>query len=710
MDARPAAEINDVLGQMLPGGLFGPLFAEAFDLYGVVGAEGRVVSMNGAIFEKTKSDPALLTGQVLSETVYWQSTENTSALLAAAVADALAGTHRRLVLDFRLGVNQSVPIELFLFPIDPGESGPMAIVAGRRSGTEFHDEEAGHYAVLTEAAGAAGAGLFVWDIESGRARSIPRTNELLGISPYEPLEYEAFISAIHPDDRQRIAAFINDAENRPGRFDQEFRVVYPDGKTQWIRAEGKIVGTSEKAGPRILGKLRQITAEKVASEELSKIYERERKAREEATEANRAKDFFLTLVSHELRAPLNAIMGWSKILLSKELDEETRRNALETIERSAQVQAKLINDLVDSARVASGKLRLEYRPTNLFKLVRGAVQAHQPAATSRELEFTFSADREDLVVFADANRLQQVFGNIISNAIKFTEPGGKVSVELASDDSTATVRISDTGQGIKADALTAIFRQFSQGQSESGKNSAGFGLGLSIAKILAERHGGTISAESDGPGQGSVFTVRLPLKDAPAAVAKAEPARPDARRLEGLKILIVEDDPDSREVLQLFLQQNGADIHAAMDTKQASAMLNGSNGRLPDLIISDLAMPGEDGLSFISRIRSLDADSGGAIPAIALSAFTSEQSRDEALAAGFQRYATKPFDPEPLVNLILELTKQSGSGLLLELRTAFVVFAKNYADLTGASLMNENSATISSPVLQPSRPTSTLSP
>ncbi|HMS10580.1 MAG TPA: PAS domain-containing sensor histidine kinase, partial [Pyrinomonadaceae bacterium] len=496
MDARPAAEINDVLGQMLPGGLFGPLFAEAFDLYGVVGAEGRVVSMNGAIFEKTKSDPALLTGQVLSETVYWQSTENTSALLASAVADALAGTQRHLVLDFRLGVNQSVPIELFLFPIDQGDSGPMAIVAGRRSGTEFHDEEAGHYAVLTEAAGAAGAGLFVWDIESGRARSIPRTNELLGISPYEPLEYEAFISAIHPDDRQRIAAFINDAENRPGRFDQEFRVVYPDGKTQWIQALGKIVGTSEKAGPRILGKLRQITAEKVASEELSKIYERERKAREEATEANRAKDFFLTLVSHELRAPLNAIMGWSKILLSKELDEETRRNALETIERSAQVQAKLINDLVDSARVASGKLRLEYRPTNLFKLVRGAVQAHQPAATSRELEFTFSADREDLVVFADANRLQQVFGNIISNAIKFTEPGGKVSVELTSDDSTATIRIADTGQGIKADALTAIFRQFSQGQGESGKNSAGFGLGLSIAKILAERHGGTISAES----------------------------------------------------------------------------------------------------------------------------------------------------------------------------------------------------------------------
>ena len=661
MDARPAAEINDVLGQMLPGGLFGSLFAEAFDLYGLIGAEGRVVSMNGSIFEKTKSDPALLAGQVLSETVYWQSTENTSALLAGAVADALAGTQRRLVLDFRLGVNQSVPIELFLFPVNASESGPMAIVAGRRSDTEFHDEEAGHYAELTEAAGAAGAGLFVWDIESGRARSIPRTNELLGMSPYEPLEYEAFISAIHPDDRQRIAAFIKDAENRPGRFDQEFRVVYPDGKTQWIQALGKIVGAGEDAGPRILGKLRQITAEKTAAEELSKIYERERKAREEATEANRAKDFFLTLVSHELRAPLNAIMGWSKILLSKEVDDETRRNALETIERSAQVQAKLINDLVDSARVASGKLRLEYRPTDLFKLVRGAVQAHQPAATARELEFTFSADREDLVVFADANRLQQVFGNIISNAIKFTEPGGKVSVELTSDDSTATVRIADTGQGIKADALTAIFRQFSQGQSESGKNSAGFGLGLSIAKILAERHGGTITAESDGPGRGSAFTVRLPLKDAPAAVSTGEQARPDARRLDGLRILIVEDDPDSREVLQLFLQQNGADIHAAMDTKQATAILNGSNGRLPDLIISDLAMPGEDGLSFISRLRSLDADSGGAIPAIALSAFTSEQSRDEALAAGFQRYATKPFDPEPLVALILELTKQSGS-------------------------------------------------
>lgn len=661
MDIRPAAEINDVLGQILPGGLFGPLFEGAFDLFGVIGSEGRVVSMNGSIFEKTRSDPALLTGQVLSETVYWQSTENTSALLAAAVADALAGSERRLVLDFRLGVNQSVPIELFLFPISPGEGETIVLVAGRRHGTNVLEDDARHYAELTEAAGAAGAGLFAWDLDRGRARSIPRTNELLGLTPYEELEYEAFISSIHPDDRPRIAAFINDARNQPGRFDQEFRVVYPDGKTQWIRAEGKIVGPSENAGPRILGKLRQITAEKVAAEELSKIYERERKAREEATEANRAKDFFLTLVSHELRAPLNAIMGWSKILLSKELDEETRRNALETIERSAQVQAKLINDLVDSARVASGKLRLEYRPTNLYKLVRGVVQAHQPAANARELEFTFAADREDLVVFADSNRLQQVFGNIVSNAIKFTEPGGKVSVELTSDESTATIRVADTGQGIKADALTTIFRQFSQGHVESGKNSAGFGLGLSIAKILAERHGGAITAESDGPGRGSAFTVRLPLKDAPAAVEAAEPARPDARRLEGLKILIVEDDPDSREVLQLFLQQNGAEIHATMDTKQATSILSGSNGRLPDLIISDLAMPGENGLSFISRLRSLDADAGGKIPAIALSAFTSEQSRDEALDAGFQHYATKPFDPEPLVNLILDLTKQSGS-------------------------------------------------
>lgn len=660
MDSRPAPEISDVLGQMLPGGFFGPLFEEAFDLYGVIGAEGRVVSMNGSIFEKTRSDPTLLTGQIISETVYWQSTENTSALLATAVSGALAGSPRRLVLDFRLGVNESVPIELFLFPVDPGE-GVMVLVAGRQRGNGLRDEDGQYFAELIEAAGAAGAGLFAWDLERGRARSIPRTNEILGLSPYEELEYEAFIESIHPDDRQRIAAFIDEAENRPGRFDQEFRVVSPDGNTQWIRAEGKIVGASGQTGPRMLGKLRQITAEKIAGEELSKIYERERKAREEATEANRAKDFFLTLVSHELRAPLNAIMGWSKILLSKELDEETRRNALETIERSAQVQAKLINDLVDSARVASGKLRLEYRPTNLYKLVRGAVQAHQPAATSRELEFTFSADREDLVVFADANRLQQVFGNIISNAIKFTEPGGTVSVDLTSDDNTATIRIADTGQGIKADALTAIFRQFSQGHTETGKNSAGFGLGLSIAKILAERHGGTITAESDGPGRGSAFTVRLPLKDAPAAVAAVEPARPDSRRLDGLKILIVEDDPDSREVLQLFLQQNGADIHAAMDTKQATAILNGSNGRLPDLIISDLAMPGEDGLSFISRLRSLDTDSGGKIPAIALSAFTSEQSRDEALAAGFQRYATKPFDPEPLVTLILELTKQSGS-------------------------------------------------
>jgi CheY-like chemotaxis protein len=408
----------------------------------------------------------------------------------------------------------------------------------------------------------------------------------------------------------------------------------------------------------MMGIVRKITEQKYAVSELAKVYDREKKARDEAVEANRAKDFFLAFVSHELRSPLNAILGWSKILLTKKVDESTRKNALETIERSARLQTKLINDLVDSARVASGKLRLEFHPTNLCEIVRVAYQAQKPTADAHNLEFSFATDCDEIVVFGDAGRLQQVLTNLISNAIKFTPDGGKVAIELSKTPETVTVSVKDTGQGISADALPNIFNQFSQGEVGRTRSNTGLGLGLSIVKILVAKHGGSVRAFSEGLGKGSEFVVTLPLSDSlpPVEAIEEDTSFGSRRPLVDKRILVVEDDADSREVLQLFLEQAGARVWSAESAKAAVEILTREPRDLPDLIISDLAMPEEDGYSMISRIRQMSRQAGGAIPAIALSAFTTIESKQKAFESGFQIYSTKPFEPDRLVADILQLT------------------------------------------------------
>jgi len=400
--------------------------------------------------------------------------------------------------------------------------------------------------------------------------------------------------------------------------------------------------------------VRKITEEKLEAEELSLVYDRERRARDEAVEANRSKDLFLAFVSHELRSPLNAILGWAKILLTKTVDDETRRNALETIERSAKVQTKLINDLVDSARVASGKIRLELRPTNLYEVIKVSFNSQKPIAEASNLNYTFAADKDDINVFGDAGRLQQVFSNLISNAIKFTPGGGSVGVVIRTGNDVAVVTVEDTGRGISQNSLPNIFRQFSQ--ADNSDTRGGLGLGLSIVNTLVSKHGGTVIAHSDGQGLGSRFTVTLPISAASraqAAPAEISPAKD--RPLEGLKIVLVEDDPDSREVLQLFLEQNGADVQSTDSAQTAINLLAGSSEGPPDLLISDLAMPNEDGYTLIGRVRDLPKEKGGSIPALALSAFASVESKQRAVEAGFQRYSTKPFEPDHLIPDILEL-------------------------------------------------------
>ena len=639
------------------------VFARIFDFYGTLDSEGCVLELAGKIFDETNTNPALLKGQKFSETVFWQSSEITPKLLDQAIESAVAGQNSKLILDFRLSADEKLAIEVSVLQLS-GESGSPNIFISGQSVNERKKQvgqNKGASEQLLFAAENAAIGLWFWDYREDRIHATPRCNELFGLPAYKTFTYENYREAIHPEDREYVDDFLQSSRQEGSKYEEEFRVLYPDGSVDWISAEGRSFLGDDGAPLRMVGVVQKVTEQKLAALELARVHERETKARQEAVEANRAKDFFLAFVSHELRSPLNAIMGWAKILLAKELDEPTRRNALETIERSARFQTKLINDLVDSARVASGKLRLEYRPTNLHDIVRNSCQAQRPSAESKNIDLQFNSDRESIPLFGDASRLQQVFGNLISNAIKFTPEGGRVSIDITTGPESVNVQVTDSGHGIDPAALPHIFKQFSQGSIEQSKANIGLGLGLSIVKILVSKHGGVVHAESEGIGKGSSFTVTLPLTEAGEIVLEPENSGPlsQGRPLEGKSIVIVEDDPDSREVLELFLNQNGAAVRSFDSVRAALANFGSAGHRLPNVIISDLGMPDEDGYSFISKIRSLPAETGGTIPAIALSAFTSEESRQKALELGFNRYRTKPFEHDLLINDLVELMRNS---------------------------------------------------
>jgi PAS domain S-box-containing protein len=634
------------------------VFEKLYDFYGTLDLEGRVTSLSGSIFKITQTDPDLLVGQPFAQTVFWQSTANTARVFESAIEKAARGASSRLLLDFRVSADEKSVMEVDLQPVEIESGRAQIFVCGRIAESRLGGARIGSAGEqLLFAAENTDIGLWYWDFEEDKIYSTPRCNELFGLSAYDTLDYDTIRNTIHPDDRAEVEEFIERSRNEGVKYEEEFRILHRNGSVEWVCAEGKSLMDGNGRPQRMMGVVRDITQQKIASEELQRVHERERKAREEAVEANRAKDFFLAFVSHELRSPLNAILGWSKILLTKKVDEDTRRSALETIERSARFQTKLINDLVDSARVSSGKLKLEYLPANLYDIVRNSYQAQKPIAENRNIEFTFGSDNTRIPVYGDSNRLQQVFGNIISNALKFTPEGGKVQIEVRTGDEAVEVCVADTGMGIRPEALPSIFRQFSQGDSEDGKPNGGLGLGLSIVKILVTKHGGTVHAESAGPGKGSRFIVKLPLSGNHRTENEngSENDLPDRPSLKGTRILIVEDDQDSRDVLHLFFEQGGAVVASADSARSALAWLSANSNVLPDVIISDLAMPEEDGFSLITRIRRMPPEKGGRIPALALSAFTSVESRQRAIAAGFNRYRTKPFEPDLLVRDIVDL-------------------------------------------------------
>ena len=388
----------------------------------------------------------------------------------------------------------------------------------------------------------------------------------------------------------------------------------------------------------------------------------------EAREANRIKDEFLTTLSHELRTPLSAILGWTRTLRAGKLGPEKTGHGLEVIERNVLAQTRLIDDLLDVSRIITGKLRLQVRPTLLLSVVEAAIEAVRPAADAREIEIDLQQGdpgREDHVL-GDPDRLQQVLWNLLSNAIKFTPPKGKVEVLLALAGPSYEICVRDTGRGIEPEFLPRVFERFHQADSSTTRTHGGLGIGLAIARHLVELHGGSISAQSEGKDRGSTFVVHLPrvavgvtAPERPAAVFReALPAQTHgAADLSRLRILVIEDEPDSRELIVETLRLCGGEVAAASSAREALQFLE---KLLPDVLVSDIGMPEQDGYELIRQVRQLPPERGGKVPALALSAYVREEDRLRARSAGFQRHLAKPFEPADLIACVAQLAGLNG--------------------------------------------------
>ena len=407
--------------------------------------------------------------------------------------------------------------------------------------------------------------------------------------------------------------------------------------------------------------LRDITARKRAEEERQELLALEREARSEAERANRLKDEFLAIVSHELRNPLGAILGWSNVLRARQ-SEQHAEHALEVIERNARLQLKLIEDLLDVSRIVSGKLTISFGEVDLVKVIEAAIEAAQPAALQKEIKLQTNLQCEKAIIVGDAGRLQQVVGNLLSNGIKFTPTGGTVTVSFELENECAVIRVSDTGEGISEDFLPYVFERFRQQDATTKRAQGGLGLGLAIVRNIVELHHGTVKAESMGSGQGSTFSVILPLsghQDATKSSGLVETMEQSedcaALSFAGLNFLLIDDDADGRDFVKTLLITHGARVTTFSTAAEARESLTLST---PDVIICDIGLPSEDGYEFMRRVRASES-SVAAVPAVALTAYAGVEDQAKALTAGYQKHLAKPVEPNELLRALKILTRES---------------------------------------------------
>ncbi|HEU0174993.1 MAG TPA: ATP-binding protein [Blastocatellia bacterium] len=476
----------------------------------------------------------------------------------------------------------------------------------------------------------------------------------------EEIVGESFAILFALEDRSQGAPEreLETAESEEGAVEEGWR-ARKDGSRLWV--SGSINALKDDAGNTI-GYVKVMAvgegsgreqAEAVAREAL----ERERMTRSEFEDASRSKDEFIALVSHELRSPLNAILGWTRILRQGRPDEELYQRATEIIERSARMQSQLIEDLMDTARIVRGKLKLEVHPVNLAPLIEKAMDVVRPAADAKDISLEASLDREADQITGDPDRLQQVVWNLLSNAVKFTNEGGRVEVRLGRVDPYIQISVSDTGCGVSPEFMPYLFERYRQADASGARRKGGLGLGLTLVRQLVEMHGGSVTAESEGEGKGATFIVKLPVR----AVYTAETERPtlagaQTKSLDGVWAAVVDDEANARELITSVLESYGAQVTAFASAGEALELL--TSGRRPDVLVCDLAMPGEDGFSLIHKLREWEKAHDGVLPAVALTAFGRVEDRTRALYAGFQMHIAKPVEPVELVIVVRSLIER----------------------------------------------------
>jgi PAS domain S-box-containing protein len=534
---------------------------------------------------------------------------------------------------------------------------------------------------------AARLGDWSWDARTDITTMSETAANLFGIPPGPYMTWTDMHNLLHPDDRERAKLVVENALATHTDYDIEYRLARDDNVEVWVSSRGRGIYDDNGTVTGMLGFLQDISTRKTNEETLRQqaealltLNETAQKARadaeqaaaqnerlyRQAEESSRLKEEFLATISHELRTPLSAILGWTRMLRMGQLSEENAAKALDTIERNARAQAQLVDDLLDVSRIITGKLRMDVRPADPNSFIDAAVEAVRPAAEAKGVRVQKVVDTGLISIPGDPVRLQQVVWNLLSNAIKFTPRGGRVQIYSQRVNSHLEIVVSDTGQGISPDFLPHVFDRFRQADQKTNRQHGGMGLGLAIVRHLVEMHGGSVRASSEGEDKGATFTVMLPIAPVYQIDSSGSRVHPAARdllpanditdRLDDLTILIVDDEADTRELLKQGLEYCGAKVRVAGSAAEA---LNELKLALPDIVISDIGMPGSDGYDFIRKVRRLPAASGGKIAAIALTAYTRIEDRLQALRAGYDMHVPKPVELAELVAVAASVARRN---------------------------------------------------